>query len=263
MDLHPMMKMNRYFALAGLAVLSLAAGCDKNAVQDITEPAPSSRIRFFNFGVNAPSVNFYANDQKMSAILSATGAEATTGVAYTGVSSGGQYNGIAPGTYTFTGKISAATDKDLSIAPVQAQIADGKWYSYYMSGFYNTTTKKSDAFVVEDDIPPQDFSKAYVRFVNAISNSSPMVLNAKLQSSGAITPLGSAVAYKSAGGFVALEPATYDLSARVPGAATDAITRASVSFARGRVYSISARGDMTVTSTTATNRPFLDNTTNF
>jgi hypothetical protein len=29
-----------------------------------------------------------------------------------------------------------------------------------------------------------------------------------------------------------------------------------------RVYTVSARGDMTVTSTTATNRPTLDNTAN-
>ena len=256
--------MNRYLAMAGLAIMSLAA-CEKNSVQDITAPAPSSRIRFFNFGVNAPGVNYYANDTKVSAIVSATGAESTTGIVYGGVSSNGQYNGIAPGTYTFTGKIAAATDKDLSISPVQAQIADGKWYSYYMSGFYDATTKKVEGFVVQDDIPAQDFGSAYVRFVNAISNSSPMVLTATLQLTGNATPVGAAVAYKSAGTFVKLAPGIYDIVARVPGASADAFpARTSVSFAAGRVYSISARGDITLAaSTSATNRPFLDNTANF
>jgi hypothetical protein len=35
-----------------------------------------------------------------------------------------------------------------------------------------------------------------------------------------------------------------------------------VSFNGGKVYTIGARGDITVVSTTATNRPFLDNTAN-
>jgi hypothetical protein len=259
-----MMK-NRYLALAGLAFMSLATACEKNSVQDITAAPPTARIRFFNFGVNAPQVNFYANDTKMSATLSATGAESTSGVAYGSVSANGLYDGIAPGTYTLTGKIAAATDKDLSIAPVQVQIADGKWYSYYMSGFYNTTSKQDEAFVVQDDLPAADFNVAYVRFVNAISNSSPMVLTAKEQATGTATPVGAAVAYKNAGTFVKLVPGLYDLSARVPGAAADAFpTRTSVSFNPGRIYSISARGDITLAaSTTATNRPFLDNTANY
>jgi hypothetical protein len=201
----------------------------------------------------------------MSAALSATGAEATSGVSYSSVSSNGQYNAIAPGTYTFTGKIAAATDKDLSISPVQAQIADGKWYSYYMSGFYNTTAKTVEGFVIEDNVPPIDFNGAYVRFVNEISNSSPMVLSAKSTVTGVTTAIGDAVAYKNGGTFVLIPAGIYDISARVPGASADAFpTRTAVSFNAGRVYSISARGDITLaTNTTATNRPFLDNTANY
>ena len=40
------------------------------------------------------------------------------------------------------------------------------------------------------------------------------------------------------------------------------VTRTGVSFLGGRIYTIGARGDITVTSTTATNRPILDNTAN-
>jgi len=40
------------------------------------------------------------------------------------------------------------------------------------------------------------------------------------------------------------------------------VSLAGVSFIGGRVYTIGARGDITITSTTATNRPFLDNTAN-
>lgn len=259
------MNMRRHASLAGLLGAALLTGCnfEKNQVQSITGPLPTAAIRFFNFGPGAPSVNFYANDTKMTAINSTTGVESTNGVAYGSVGSGGFYDAIAPGQYTFTGKISATTDKDLAISPVSATIVDGKYYSYYISGFYSTTAKTAEAFVVEDPLPPSnDYSGAFVRFVNAISNSSPMVLSAKNTSGGAVTALGAAVAYKTAGAFTALPEGTYDLSTRVAGASTDAITRTGVAFSRGRVYTISARGDITITSTTATNRPFLDNTAN-
>jgi len=257
-----MKNMKKYLGLAGLLCAAALSGCDKNAVQNIAGAAPASRVKFFNFGVSTPSVNFYANDTKMTAIGSTTGAESPLGVAQGASGSGGFYDGIAPGQYTLTGKISAATDKDVPISNLAATIADGKFYSYYISGIYNTTSKTAEAFVVEDPIPAIDYTVAYVRFVNAISNSSPMVLSAKNTTSGTVIPLGAAIAYKSAGVFTALPGGIYDISTRVSGASSDAITRAAVSFSAGNVYTIGARGDITVVSTTSANRPILDNTAN-
>ena len=154
--------MNR-FILAALLCAACSQRAAKDPVQDITGAPPArSRVKFFNFGVNAPSVNFYANDTEDDGDRNSTnGVEATTGVAYGGVGSGGFYAAIAPGPYTLTGKIAATTDKDLSISPLAATIEDGKYYSYYMSGIYNTTTKTVDAFVVEDPVvAPTDFSVA-------------------------------------------------------------------------------------------------------
>lgn len=251
-----------------MAVLLCAAtlsACDyeKNAVQDITAALPGAAVRFFNFGVNAPAVNFYANDSKVTAILTATGVEATTGVSYGGVGSGGNYSALAPGQYTFSGRIAAATDKDLPISTISGTLADGKRYSVYLSGFYNTATKSVDGFIVEDVYPEEfDWSVARVRFVHAISNANPMTLYAKSTTSTQETAVGGQVAYKSAGEFIALPPGSYDLSTRYAGVSTNAIVRTAVSFVAGRVYTIGARGDITVTSTTATNRPFLDNTAN-
>ncbi|HEX8429887.1 MAG TPA: DUF4397 domain-containing protein [Longimicrobium sp.] len=250
-----------------LAVLLCAAAtltaCDKNAVQDITTPAPSARIRFFNFGVNAPGVNFYANDTKMTAISSVTGTEAVTGVAYGSVGSAGLYAGIEPGQYTVSGRIAAATDKDLPISDVVASIQPGKHYSVFLSGLYNTTTKKVDSFVVEDAFPASiDYSTAHVRFVNGIFNATPMTLYARNTTTGAEIAIGGPVAYKGGGEFVAVPNGVYDISTRVAGSTTGVIVRAAVSFSSGRVYTIASRGDMTVPGTTATNRPFLDNTAN-
>ena len=262
--------MNRHSYIAALLCAGVLSACSKDPVRDISGPPPAaSRVRFFNFGVNAPSVNFYANTTKMTAIQNSTdGVEATTGVAYGGVGSGGAYAAIAPGPYTFTGKIAATIDKDLSISPLAATIEDGKYYSYYMSGIYNSTTKTVDAFVVEDPVvAPTDFSVATVRFVHAISNANPMTLYAK----STVAPnteymIGAEVAYKGAGAFTAIPAGVYDLSTRYTGLTTNAMTRTGVSFVFGRVYTVTARGDITVAATTtacgATNKTCLDNTAN-
>ncbi|GAC1516291.1 MAG: hypothetical protein NVS1B4_10520 [Gemmatimonadaceae bacterium] len=255
--------MNRYRSIAVLLCVAGLSSCGKNAVQDITGALPRGRIKFFNYGVNAPAVNFYANATKMTAVSSTTGTESTTGTVYGGAGAGGYYTAIAPGAYTLSGKIAAATDKDLAVSRVAATLSDGKFYSFYQSGFYDPVAKSVDAFIVEDPfVPTVDYSVAYVRFVNAIGNANPMTLYAKNTTTTTEVAVGGDVAYKGAGVFTALPGGAYDLSARDAAAATPPITRAGVAFAAGRVYTIAARGDITVTSTSAANRPILDSTPN-
>ncbi|MBI3504246.1 MAG: DUF4397 domain-containing protein [Proteobacteria bacterium] len=255
--------MNKHTSIAVLLCAAVLAGCGTKTFQDINGPVASARVKFYNFGVNAPSVNFYANTTKMTAISSTSGAESNLGTAYGSVGSGGNYAAIAPGQYTLTGNITAVTDNGLAISSVAATITDGKSYSFYMSGFYNTVSKTVEGFVIEDPYPATiDWSQAYVRFVNAISNSNPMTLYAKNQATTTEVPVGAAVAYKAGGAFTALPAGVYDLSTRYTGVTTNAIARTGVSFVAGKVYTISSRGDITITSSTATNRPFLDNTAN-
>jgi hypothetical protein len=258
--------MNRYRSFAALLCAAALASCGKEALQNITGTPPGASIKFFNFGVNAPGVNFYANDTKVTAISSTTGSEATTGTAYGAVGNGGLYAGVEPGQYTLSGRIAAATDKNLAIATVPATLADGKYYSLYLSGIYNTTTKTVDAFVVEDPFVPQtDFTSTYVRFVNAISNANPMTLYAKNTVTLTEYPVGGEIAYKNGGAFTQLPSGVYDLSTRYSGSSTNVLTRPAVSFSGGRVYTITARGDITVAPSmacAAANKTCLDNTTN-
>ncbi len=265
--------MNRSISIATLLCVALLSACGDNAVQKITTALPGSAIRFYNFGVCGatqtattscmPSVNFYADDRKMTATSSTTGAESSLGTAYTALGNAGLYSGIAPGSYTISGRMSAAgPDKDVPVSNTPVTLDDGKSYSYYLSGFYNTTSKTVDSFIVEDALPAIDFSVAYVRFVNAIANANPMTLYAKNTTTATETAIGAETGYKNAGAFVSLTPGTYDLGTRYSGVVTNAIGRTGVAFTPGKVYTISARGDITITSTTAINRPFLDNTAN-
>jgi len=262
------MKRN-YIALVAILLTIFTTSCDKNAVQEIDAPlVGGAQIKFFNFGVSSPSVNFYANDVKMSATASTTGAESANGVAYGAVFPSTTYSLIQAGSYTFKGTTSAtaATDPNTTVATLAATIEDGKFYSLYTSGLFDAATKTTDAFIVEDKLPAADNTAPYVRFVNGIFNAaSAMDLIAKNTATGSETVVASAVAYKSASEFAKLPEGIYELFARYPGDSANTITRngtSVVSFVSGKVYTISSRGDITVTSTSAANRPFLDNTAN-
>ena len=246
--------------LCAAAVLSSCDAFEDNAVQEITGPMPTSRVKFFNFGVGAPGVNFYANDTKMTAISSTSGTESTNGVNYGNAGANGMYVAIDPGQYTFSGRIAAATDKDLPISSVSAAIETRKYYSFYQSGIYDGTAKTVDAFVIEDVMPTGtiDFSVAHVRFVNAISNGTGdlNLFADNAQTTDPEIPIGGAVAYKGAGAFVTVPQGIYNLRAAYTGGA-NVVTRNTVSFVGGRVYTIASRGN-TATATTLG----LDNTQN-
>jgi hypothetical protein len=202
-------------------------------------------------------VNFYANDAKMTAISSATGVESNLGVNYGGVAAGGLYLAIPAGQHTISGRIAGAVDKDLPIATLPATFAPGKAYSYYISGIYDAGAKRVESFIVEDNMPATfDYSGAHVRFVHAVSNANPMTLTIVERSDGTSAVIGGSVPYRSGGEFVKVPAGAYDLTTRYATGAT-AMTRANVTFAAGRVYTITARGNISTASTL-----LLDNTAN-
>jgi len=262
---------NKYILFPALAlILSIFLySCDKTAVQIIDVPVSGAQLKYFNFGVNAPVVNFYANDTKVSAALSATGAESSTaGTAYGAVFPAiNSYSVIPAGTYNFRGQrpSTATTDANLAISTLNTAVQDGKNYSLYLSGIYNTTAKTVESFIVEDVLPPIDTSGGYVRFVHAISNANPFNFVIKNTTTGVETVIATNIAYKSASSFVKVPFGIYELYCRYPNNPANIISRngtSTVSVIKSNTYTFSIRGDMTVVSTTAANRPFIDNTPN-
>lgn len=264
-------------ALVSAAVLS---ACSKDGVQNITAPTAGSYVKFYNFAVNAPAVNFYANETKVTAISSTsctppatppnpacgtTGVESPNGVAYGSVGNGGLYSSIAPAQYSFSGRLSDTTSANhgVIVAKLSATLVQGKHYSLYTGGFYDAVAKNMDAFILEDAFPDSiNYTASSVRFVNASPNSNPMTLYAKNTVTGDSVVIGSDIAYKSGSAFVTVPGAVYNLTVRYDGSNTAVIASAGVSFTASRVYTVTARGDMTVVSTSATNRPILDVTAN-
>ncbi len=266
--------MNRYASLALMLGAATVVACGDAARQNLTAPARGAAIKFFNFGVAAPGVYFYANGQKITAISTAlcqppndtlsvcrtTGNDSTVGAAPGAAGNGGMYNQLTPAQYTLTAA-TALTNTHVTIATTSTTLADGKFYSYYLSGIYDPVGKTVDAFVIEDPLPAiSDYTMAYVRFVNAISNSQPMTLYAFSTTTSTESAVGSTVAYKAAGAFTAIPGGVYNINGRAAGSSTNLVTRSAVSFSAGHIYTVTARGDMNATVTA--NKPAFDNTAN-
>lgn len=268
------MKTSRSILVLLVAAATMTA-CDKDAVQIIAgPPTGGASVKFFNFAVGSPEVNFFVNDEKATAVSStacaildetnreaclSSGIESSGGVGYGGAANGGNawYSDVSPGQVAISGRIAEETDKNLAISNLETSIAGGGFYSYYLSGIYDPVTKDADSFIVEDVMPPVDFSVAYVRFVNASSTTEPMTLYLTDRETLVEVPAGGAIAYRSAGEFVAVPIASYDLATRTAGSDTAVFTREAVSFFPGRAYTITARGDTGESSTMR-----LDNTAN-
>lgn len=256
--------MTRLSSVAVLLSAALLGACEKNAVQVISAPTTGGAfIRFQNYAVGAPQVNFYANTQKLTGVTSssctpaptipnpactAAGVEATTGVAYGASANAANYSMLSPGQYTFTSRIAAATDNGLSTSTAAATLADGKFYTYFSSGIYSTATKSSDAFIVEDVLPTTfDYTKTYLRVVNASANAPTISATAKVQGATDVVSVATNVSYKSASAFATFAPGLTDVTITYGSGLTQVFT--GVNFLAGHVLTLALTGDATVTGT--------------
>lgn len=256
----------KYRILTPLFFSVLICGCKKNAIHEISKPISGGAfIKYFNFAVNSPTVNFYADNTKVSASLSTTGVESpTTGVAYSAVyPSANAYSLIAAGTYEFKAKIpsTASADADLAITAIKKQVEDGKSYSLYTCGLYDSATKKTDVFIIDDELPPVDNSAAYVRFVNSSYNANPVNLTFRNKTTSSETVVAANVAYKSASPFQKMPDGVYELILSYPNSKDIIVARKDVNIINANVYTFSLRGDIAALPTKV-EKPFIESTLN-
>lgn len=250
------------FALV-LAAAALAA-CGDNGQTNITAPTTGAKVFFMNEAVGSPSVNFFADSTKLTAVLSSAGTVSPVGTGYGQAAAGGYYTQVSPGQHTLAARTADTTTgkSNLLVSSATTTLEDGKWYSYFQSGLYNTSTGSADAFVVTDAIPSTwDYSVANIRLVNAIYNANPGTLTLT-NNDTTIHPtpppivIGGAVAYKTAGAFVAVPPGTYNVS--ITGLAPTGGAVGAIGLTGGRYYTLVVRGDMTVTSSKSASYPTVD-----
>lgn len=250
-----MKKVVNYIIIACFSLLFYS--CEKNAVQQIDYAPTGAYIRAYNFAVNGPTVNVYVNGAKITAIGSTTGTEAAAGIAAYGVFPiTNSYINLTPvGDITFKAKTSstATTNPNVETTTLATNVAAGKYYSFYTSGLYDAVAKTTAAFVIEDNLPAVDTAFAYVRLVNTIPNATNgFNLVGVNTTTNEVLNIAPATAYKFGSTFFKVPNGIYNLtsvSTNTPANIT--ITRTAVSFSKGLVYTIAARGSVVTTSTLA------------
>ena len=270
--------MKKYiFAIPAIAMslLMMLSSCEKNAVEDITKPYSGAQFKFYNFAINAPSVNFYANNVKTAGTSSVTGLEAAAGTGYGGVTPVRGYSLTPEGTGVVFKAITSSTmvsvpatgqGPSIEIASATADVKNGKNYSFYTSGIYDYTTKKADAFIIEDVLPAPDTSIAYIRLVNPGHNTSTLSLELTQTFTNVVpggpplvivtTPI-TGIAYKTASVYTAVKQGAYSLRL-IDAASGKVVTRAATVFLKDRLYTFTLRGNL-ITGVPAA---FLDFTEN-
>lgn len=262
------MKKFKYIGILFATLPFFFAGCDKEFVVDRAAEGEivGARIRLYNFAMTAPTVNFYSNETKISAVASSNQLEALGGVVYGGEYPNNQYALAPAGNRNILAitPMNLAVNGSLTIATIPADLADGKFYSIYTSGIYDSVNKIAEGFYVEDVFPQQiDSAGAYVRIVNPCPNSSIKLMLQKTQTiAGVKTVLeeievGNHVEYQKASPFLLITPGAWELVLTDLNSGKTAVRNAT-SFLKQRVYTLSLRGNIV----TGVPTPFIDFTTN-
>ena len=257
-----------------VAFVLLFSSCEKNAVQDITTPYSGAQFKYYNFAINGPTVNFYANNIKTTATLTTGAVESAAGVNFGGLvplrgyslapAGNVKFSSLTPSTMVVNNALGQGPN--IQTSTVTKDVVDGRFYSYYTSGIYDYTAKTSDAFIIEDVLPAPDTSIAYIRLVNPGHNTTALSLELTQTITSTVpgvppivtvtTPI-TGVVYKTASQYIAVKQGSYALRL-LDSPSGRSVSRAATSFLKGRLYTFTLRGNL-ITGTPA---PFLDFTEN-
>ncbi len=226
-----------------LVTLLMACGDAHNYYANIT-PATGGRVKFLHTAADAPAVDVYANDAKINGAVP-TAANLPVAVSYLGLFPSVDYALIPAGSPTFkvvapaAGAIPATTVLTGAI-PVE----DGKYYSIFAIG----TAPNYSVLALNDNLEIADRTKAYIRFINLISNTPTAGMEVGITQIGSGDAIYTGIGYK--GGkpeFLGITPVAtggstaYTFELRNSGSKT-VIKTLSLSPAAGRIYTIYAMG---------------------
>lgn len=247
----------KYIKLLIAVVILALSSCKKNAFQIIDAPPTGPNFRVYNFAVNGPQVNVYVNGVKVSAIGSTTGKESASGIAAYGIFPGtNSYVNIQnDGNVTIKAvtPVNATTNPGVETTSATSNFQNGKYYSFFTTGIYNTTTRTTSSFVIEDKLPAIDVNFAYVRLVNTVPNAANgFDLKMTNKATGEVITVSNAIAFQAASEFVKVPDGIYNLTATSTNSPSNyVISRADLTVTKGLVYTLAPRGTVVTASTLA------------
>jgi len=197
------------FAFAFLATAGLFACIGESSDQlVIVSPAQGARIKFIHAVADAPGIGILVNNRQFSGVL--TTPPATPGaINYTGAYPANDYATLDAGSIKVDVVIPAtATVAQTTVISGNVPVEANKYYSVFAIG--SVADARLEPLVIEDKIVPADTSKAYIRFVNTVINTT----TGYDLGIGANFPAAlSNIRYRQVTDFVAIDPAPIGSSA--------------------------------------------------
>lgn len=234
----------------------LLGACEKNAIPEVTEPVQDGAyVKFFFQVEGAPRANFYLDSKKVTGVAPTT-TDIVLGNLYGSVYPSNAYALVPAGSFNMSAidTVAGAGTADV-LASTSVSLANNKHYSAYLAG----TPESYEVFMVEDNLPPADYTKIWWRFMNTMANM-PFAVDAYAVRSAVpatdtkpaepveVYELGKGLDFKEHGPYVELKPGTYTYKVFASGTEYDPATSTSYiqqSFAiasLGRVYTTQIRG---------------------
>jgi Domain of unknown function (DUF4397) len=202
-----MKKIYQILAVCSFAFL-LACG-DKSDIEQNITPSDGARVKFYHLAPDAAGVTIFANDQKLSGVLTVSSFPPATQLTpnvlvYGGTFPNLDYAVIAGGTAKIKVVVPAtSTTPEIPAISAELPFESNKFYSVYAYG----TSPTYSAFVLNDDFTAADPKKAYVRFINLVNTTTPT--NYDLSING--VSVFSNVAFKgTSAAFTAIDPIVYN-----------------------------------------------------
>jgi len=252
------------FLVTGIGFFACIKKNDSLPIRYSPIPSGNTNVKFLMLSPDAPTLNFFVNDQKASAVAPSS----------TGVVQGFVFPSIYPSTVGYTTLPSGSVKVDAKVTEASTTLPGqvisttnntfeaGKFYTYVLLDSMSHIT----TVAVEDDPTVADTSKAYFRIGNFTSNSPSVKIDMIKTSSG--TPFSQTFAnvpFKSVSAFSTLEAGAgqvYKIYLKDP--ITDAKLDSISAFtpAKTKKYTIYTRGVMGLPVSNA-KRPIITSYTNF
>lgn len=248
-----------FFLIAGLVL----SACDKFEVDDHAVPVTGgANVKFYHTSQTAPMLNFYLNEQQVTAGASPTAAGLLRGLAYntTGLNTAYPtlgYAVVAPGDYTLhvivpegSGTTTPAPNAEITSAAQNVKLEDKANYSI----FAVNTLENLETLVVKDELPAVSPAQTHIRFVNTMVGA-PANFDVELVQTD-VTPnvttrLASDMAFKGYTSFASLPAGSYTYRLYLTGSTTVYYT-GTTTLVDGKVYTFLTRGNYAATLASST-----------
>ena len=156
--------------LAIVGLLTGSCGEESNILKDV-QPSTGARVRFIHAAPDAPAIDVYVNDQRVSG-ATVTTTNPTGSLLYGGVFPSFEYSGIPAGAAKV--KVVAAAGGTVASPLLSADLnaEAGKRYSLFATG----VAPSYSLVTITDEIPPVSNNSFFIRIVNLVPNATDATL---------------------------------------------------------------------------------------